>query len=234
MVTSIIINLLTDWGRDKIAAISQTTFWWMKIHGFLLKMSLKFVCKVRINNIPAMVQIMVRRRPGDKPLSGSLIVNLLTHIYITGPQWVNGVAFIWRDTSATVKMSHIKSASTMVSQLSLGRSLTEDLYNPKRIYMSIDSGSKLLTWAAHANCNAFPRVNFPPTLARDPVGHFEHFQIITCMFYMTGIHSPNLQAKNAKAGERTINSSHKPSSAPSKYTTMHHFATEMYISVTKW
>ena len=130
--------------------------------------------------------------------------------------------------------AHIKSASTMVSQLSLGRSLTEDLYNPKRIYMSIDSGSKFLTWTAHANCNAFPRVDFPPTLDRDPVGHFEQCQIITCMFYMTGIHSPNLQAKNAKAGERTINSSHKPSSAPSKYTTMHHFATEMYISVTKW
>ena len=34
-----------------------------------LKISLKFVTKDRINNIPALVQIMAWRRPGDKPLS---------------------------------------------------------------------------------------------------------------------------------------------------------------------
>ena len=34
-----------------------------------LKISLKFVRKVRINNIPALVQIMAWCRPGDKPLS---------------------------------------------------------------------------------------------------------------------------------------------------------------------
>ena len=33
------------------------------------KISLKFVSKVPINNIPALVQIMAWRRPGDKPLS---------------------------------------------------------------------------------------------------------------------------------------------------------------------
>ena len=37
--------------------------------GILLKIPLKFVPKVRINNIPALVQIMAWRRPGDKPLS---------------------------------------------------------------------------------------------------------------------------------------------------------------------
>ena len=35
----------------------------------VLKISLKFVPKVRINNIPALVQMMAWRRPGDKPLS---------------------------------------------------------------------------------------------------------------------------------------------------------------------
>ena len=30
---------------------------------------MKFVSKVPINNIPALVQIMAWRRPGDKPLS---------------------------------------------------------------------------------------------------------------------------------------------------------------------
>ena len=34
-----------------------------------IKISLKFVPKGPINNIPAMVQIMAWRRPGDKPLS---------------------------------------------------------------------------------------------------------------------------------------------------------------------
>ena len=34
-----------------------------------IKISLKFVPKYRIKNIPALVQIMAWRRPGDKPLS---------------------------------------------------------------------------------------------------------------------------------------------------------------------
>ena len=55
----------------------------------LIKISLKFVPKGQIDNIPALVQIMVWRRPGDKPLSGPIMVSLLTHRYITRPQWVN-------------------------------------------------------------------------------------------------------------------------------------------------
>ena len=53
-----------------------------------LKISLKLVPKVRINHIPAWVQIMAWRRPGDKPLSGPVMVSLLTHMCITRPQWV--------------------------------------------------------------------------------------------------------------------------------------------------
>ena len=37
-----------------------------------------------INNIPALVQIMAWRRPGDKPLSEPMVVSLLTHICVTG------------------------------------------------------------------------------------------------------------------------------------------------------
>ena len=54
----------------------------------LLKIPLKSVPKVRINNIPALVQIMAWRRPGDKPLSEPMMVSLLTHICVTRPQWV--------------------------------------------------------------------------------------------------------------------------------------------------
>ena len=54
-----------------------------------LKISLKFLPRVRINNIPALVQIMAWRRPADKPLSKPMMVSLLTHICVTRPQWVN-------------------------------------------------------------------------------------------------------------------------------------------------
>ena len=57
-----------------------------------IKISLKFVPKVRINNIPALVQIMAWRRPGDKPLAEPMMVSLLTHICVTRPQWVKGVS----------------------------------------------------------------------------------------------------------------------------------------------
>ena len=48
------------------------------------EISLKFVPKGPINNIPALVQIMVWRRP----------VSLLTHICVIRPQWVKG-KIIW-------------------------------------------------------------------------------------------------------------------------------------------
>ena len=51
--------------------------------------SLKFVLQGPINNIPALVQIMAWRRPGDKPLSEPMMVSLLTHMCVTRSQWVN-------------------------------------------------------------------------------------------------------------------------------------------------
>ena len=53
-----------------------------------IKISLKFVPKGPINNIPALVQIMAWRRPGGKPLSEPMMVSLLTHICVARPQWV--------------------------------------------------------------------------------------------------------------------------------------------------
>ena len=57
--------------------------------------SLKFVPKVRINNIPALVQIMAWRRPGDKPSSEPMMVSILTYICVTQPQWVNSWLDLW-------------------------------------------------------------------------------------------------------------------------------------------
>ena len=58
-----------------------------------IKISLKFVPKGPINNIPALVQIMAWRRWGDKPLSEPMMVSLPTHICVTRLQWVNH--FLW-------------------------------------------------------------------------------------------------------------------------------------------
>ena len=58
------------------------------------KISLKFVPKGLINNIPALVLIMAWRRPGDKPLSDPMLVRSLTHICVTRPQWVKGYSHI--------------------------------------------------------------------------------------------------------------------------------------------
>ena len=80
------LNELTHWGWEKIYAILQTTFSNARIS---LKISLKFVPKVRINTIPALVQIMSWHWPGDKPLSEPMMVCLLMHICVTRSQWVN-------------------------------------------------------------------------------------------------------------------------------------------------
>ena len=84
---------LTHWGRKKWLPFSKRHFQsyffnedvWISIY-----ISLKYVPKGPINNIPASVQIMAWRRPGDKPLSEPLTVSLPTHICITRPQWVKG------------------------------------------------------------------------------------------------------------------------------------------------
>ena len=52
----------------------------------LIQISLKFVPMGPINNIPALVQIMARCRPGDKPLSEPMMDSLPTHICVTRPQ----------------------------------------------------------------------------------------------------------------------------------------------------
>ena len=66
-----------------------------------IKISLNFFPKGSINNIPALVQIMAWRRPGDKPLSKAMMVNLPPHICVTRPQWVKmkKMKFDWMSLS---------------------------------------------------------------------------------------------------------------------------------------
>ena len=57
-----------------------------------IEISLKFVPRGPINNIPSLVQIMAWRRPGDKPLSEPMMVSSPTHICVTRPQRVKLIA----------------------------------------------------------------------------------------------------------------------------------------------
>ena len=75
-------------GRHFIDNIFNCIFWNESIW-ILIKISLKFVPKGPISNIPALVQIMAWRRLGDKLLSEPMMVRLSTYICVTRPQWVN-------------------------------------------------------------------------------------------------------------------------------------------------
>ena len=70
-----------------------------------IKISMKFVAKGPINNIPPLVQIMAWRRPGDKPLSELMMVSLLTHICGTRPQWVKHTRSMTQSTACPINLS---------------------------------------------------------------------------------------------------------------------------------
>ena len=54
---------------------------------------------------------MAWRRPGDRPLSESMMVSLLMHICITRPQWVNVTS-----TSCQIPLKWIKKTPLMIGQ----------------------------------------------------------------------------------------------------------------------
>ena len=60
-----------------------------------IKLSLKFVFKGLINDIPALVQIMSWHRPGTKPLYEPMMAILLMHICVTWAEWAN---YAWNQT----------------------------------------------------------------------------------------------------------------------------------------
>ena len=56
---------------------------WMKMYKFQLRFHRNLsgiIPKGPINNIPALVEIMAWRRPGDKPLSEPMMVSFLSYI----------------------------------------------------------------------------------------------------------------------------------------------------------
>ena len=83
----------------------------------LIKISLKFVPKGPINNIPALVQIMAWHRPGDKPLSESMMVSLPMQICITRPHWVENYMIFWLLSETETKMISICAAAEVDGNL---------------------------------------------------------------------------------------------------------------------
>ena len=53
-----------------------------------INISFKFVPQSPLHNISALIEILAWRRPGDKLLSGPIMVRLPRHICVTRPQWV--------------------------------------------------------------------------------------------------------------------------------------------------
>ena len=74
-----------------------------------LKISLKFVPKVRINNIPSLDQIMAWHRPGDKLLFEPMMDKLPTNICVTRPEWVNWMQLQWRTCLGVLRQGNASS-----------------------------------------------------------------------------------------------------------------------------
>ena len=121
---------LTHWGRgENRRHFADDIFKCILLNENVLisiKISLKFIPKGPINNIPALVQIMAWCRPGDKPLSEPMVVSLLTHISVTRPQWVKGMA------CCLITPSHYLNffSQDILSNIDLGSGLMPDGIEP--------------------------------------------------------------------------------------------------------
>ena len=68
---------ITHLPLNKTAAISQKTLSSMKTL-YLIQISLKFVLKVPIDNMPMLVEVMAWHRIGTKPLSESMLIHFVS------------------------------------------------------------------------------------------------------------------------------------------------------------
>ena len=73
----------------------------------LIQNSLKFVPKVRINNIPALVQKMAWRRSGDKPLSEPMLTHFTDAYAALGGDVLIGFITNYRSISADVSFCNV-------------------------------------------------------------------------------------------------------------------------------
>ena len=112
-----------------------------------IKISLKFVPKGPINKIPALIQIMAWRRPGDKPLLEAMLVSLLMDKCVTHPQWVNTLRseLEWLTFSRWHLQMHISERKLFYFELSFTEVC---LQGSSGQYINIGSGNGLaLVWS---------------------------------------------------------------------------------------
>ena len=109
-----------------------------------INISLKFVPKGLINNIPALVQIMAWCRPGDKPLSEPMMVNLLTHICVTRPQWVKIMALLIRHRETFPEHKHFLRVILVICQHQY--LINNTLFIPGIINAFINSLVQIMAW----------------------------------------------------------------------------------------
>ena len=102
-----------------------------------MNISLKFVPKGQINNIPALVQIMAWCRTDDKPLSEPMMVRLPTYMCFTRPQWVK------RRHGAEFNTSHCSRSDTYISGFRHLKSLIWPAATPWYIFRT-----KSLYWSS--------------------------------------------------------------------------------------
>ena len=116
-----------------------------------IKLSLKFVPKGPINNIPALVQIMALHRPGNKPLFEPMMVRSLTHMCVTRRRWVKSsfCVAIWQAHPRQYLLSNF-------DEREKGPFLTQ-ISRLKHFARSCEKASRnmILSWWRHQMGNVF-------------------------------------------------------------------------------
>ena len=92
---------MTPLPLDKMAAIlADNIFKYIFVNEkfcILIKISLMFVPKGPIDDNPALVQIIARRRIGDKPLSEPMLTHRHTYAALRGDEFNNSYGLIQED-----------------------------------------------------------------------------------------------------------------------------------------
>ena len=139
------------------------------------KISLKFVPKGPIVNIPALVQIMAWRRPGDELLSEPMTISLLTHICVTRPQWVNTDAPaytaypLWAEGDPVIRNNAVSLVVSLNNRSTSRRSETQ--------------------W--HSCRPTVMPIQDTPILALSPATHNQRFDLISMSRYIIHKHTPS-------------------------------------------
>ena len=82
-----------------------------------IRISLKFVPKGLINNIPALVLIMTWRRPGHKPLTKPMMVRSLTHICVKKTPVFYIAPWYWRSGNDDIIFCEVQHVNPVCCQL---------------------------------------------------------------------------------------------------------------------